>query len=169
MISRNIIKTRENLLCRLRHNVVVVEALQEFPDCFIDLHLVTRPVFMVPIHGYVEKRTLEKKEFVYAGRARVRPTDSRAGNIKSSLCACLTINARSTVGTSFDTARCLFTLLKPYIFVIEKCLVLLISRAFHNRDIHISTYRVDLLNLKKGKSYKQDILYFEKTERVFYM
>lgn len=89
---------------------------------------------MVPIHGYVEKQTLKKKEFVYAGRARVRPTDSRAGNIKSPLCACVTINARSTVGTSFDIAQCLFTLLKPYIFIIEKCLVPLMSSVLRNRD-----------------------------------
>lgn len=117
MRSKDTIK--KNSLGRLRHNVVIVEALQKFTDRFIDLHLVTRPMFVVPIHGYVEKKTLELKKNVYAGRARVRPTDSRAGNIKSSLCACLTINARSTVGTSSDTVRCLFTLLK-HIFLIKK-------------------------------------------------
>lgn len=137
-----IIKSKENSLGGLRHNVVVVEALQKFSDCFIDLHLVTRPMFMVPIHGVVEKKLETKKEFVYAGRARVRPTDSRAGNIKSPLCACLTINARSTVGTSFDMTRCLFTLLKPYTFILEKCLVPLISSVVYNRGINLTNCRV---------------------------
>lgn len=88
-----------------------------------------------------KKSRKQKKEFVYAGRARVRPTDSRAGNIKSPLCACLTINARSTVGTSFDMTRCLFTLLKPYTFILEKCLVPLISSVVYNRGLNLANNR----------------------------